>query len=140
MPNTCTTIWLSSPRSLGSTTHSHSSAYTTDGLIRGSSQTARKNAPSRCGTAVVTNASSSANVTLKMPSVATTKIAVIPSEPSRRVSRVAMRSKFSSVNAVTASVRPMSVNARTRSMMTGATKKHASRTSAGPRNRAKLAR
>ena len=58
--------------------------------------------------------------------------------PSSRVSRVTMRSKFSSVNLVTASVRPMSVNARTRSMMTGANEEHASSTSAGPRNRAKL--
>ena len=49
MPKAWTRIWLSSPRSFGSTTHSHSSAYTTDGLIRGSSHTARKKAPNRLG-------------------------------------------------------------------------------------------
>ena len=47
---------------------------------------------------------------------------VMPSAPSSRVSRVTIRSKFSSVNLPTASVRPMSVNARTTSMTTGATK------------------
>ena len=65
---------------------------------------------------------------------------VMPSAPSSRVSRVTMRSKFSSVNLPTASVRPMSVNARTTSMTTGATKNTASSTSAGPRNRPKLIR
>jgi hypothetical protein len=110
------------------------------GSSAGSSHTARKKAPSRWGTAVVTNASSSAKVTLKTPSVVTTKMKVMPSAPSSRVSRVTMRSKFSSVNLPTASVRPMSVNARTTSMMTGATKNTASSTSAGPRNRAKLIR
>ena len=68
-------------------------------------------------------------MTLKMPSVVITKTAVMPSAARRRVSRVAMRSKFSSVNVVTASVRSMSVNARTRSTTTGATKKQAA---AGP--------
>src|SRR5207247_1751434 len=48
--------------------------------------------------------------------------------------------KFSNVNLPTASVRPISVNARTTSIMTGATKNTASSTSAGPRNRAKLIR
>jgi len=67
-------------------------------------------------------------------------MAVITSEATSRESRTNIRSKFSSVNAVTASVRSMLVNARTTSTMTGATKKQASRTSAGPRNNAKLAR
>ena len=40
------------------------------------------------GTAVVISASSSAKVTLKMPSVETTKTAVMPSEASSRESRV----------------------------------------------------
>src|SRR6185503_8869018 len=96
--------------------------------------------PSAFGTAVVTIASRSANVTLKIDSVDSTKIAVSPSDAISRESRVAMRSKFSSVSWVTASVRSMSVNARTTSTITGATKKHASSTSAGPRNSAKLAR
>jgi hypothetical protein len=78
-----------------------------------------KKAPICGGTEVVINASSSAKVVLKMPSVARTKMKVIARELSRRVSRVNMRSKFASVKPVTFSVRPMSVNARNRSMMTG---------------------
>src|SRR5437867_5902036 len=140
MSSAWTRIWFSRPRSFGSTTHSHRSAYTTDGLIRGRSQTARKNAPMPRGTAVVVSASSSAKVTLKMPSVETTKMAVIPREARSRESRVTMRSKLSRVSFETASVRSMSVKARTRSTTTGATKKQARSRSAGPRKTAKLAR
>src|SRR5438552_6483142 len=108
--------------------------------MRGSSHIARKNAPTRADTEVVTSAKRSAKPTLKMHSVVMTKMAVMPSEARSRLSRVSIRSKFSSVNELTDSVRPMSVKATPTSTMTGAIKKSSSRIAVGPRNRAKLAR
>ena len=69
IPNPCIRTWFSSPTSDGLMTHSHKRMYSTDGLMRGSSQTPRKKPPDILLSEVVVSANTRPKLTLKIVSV-----------------------------------------------------------------------